>query len=135
MTTEHQQRLAGFYDEVVRRAYTGACNHWCRSGPNLETASGVALFPPAGGYVRDEFLAAWPTVAGKPGFILDCYAVEQAFTRILKLDSDIDISPGSTQTRKHLHVAEQEADARVLSNGHVDLVVQIAVFDRVVFAL
>lgn len=132
MTTEAQQRLADFYDRVIERACSGACRQWMmKTG---EAPAGGALLRPRA-YARANFLEAWPEAFGQPGFVLDRTAVEWAFTQILKLDSDVDITPGSDQTRKHLHVAEQHADARAISDGHVDLVVQIAVFGRVVFPL
>jgi hypothetical protein len=133
MPTEAQQRLAAFYDEIVRRAYSGACNHWCRSAPNLEGTGGVTLLPPVGGYVRQEFLDAWPQLSAAvgPGFVLDRYAVEQAFTRILKRDTDI-VLPD--ETRRQLQLAEQEASTVSLLSGHVNLVVQVAVFGDLVFS-
>jgi hypothetical protein len=140
MPTEAQQNLAAFYDEIVRRAYSGACNRWCQTEPDLQPNDGGVTLVPRG-YVAPEWIEQWPTLATAPGdfpepaFVLDRYAVEQALTAILKLTSTIDISPGGAMTRRHLHIAEQEADARVLSDPHVDLIVQVAVFGRVVFDL
>jgi hypothetical protein len=136
MPTDAQKRLAAFYDEIVRRAYSGACNHWCQTEPDLAVEEGVTMVPPRGGYVRADFLDAWPTLPIGPGdtrepaFVLDRYAVEQAFTRILKHDSDITLSD---DTYRVLHLAEQDADDAALRDSHVNLVVQIAVFGKIVF--
>jgi hypothetical protein len=129
MCPDARLRLNDFYDEIIRRAYSGACNHWCRSAPNLD-GDGVTLLPRAG--LVQEFLDAWPTLTAAvgPGFVLDRRTVEQAFTRILKHDSDITLSDG---TYRHLHLAEQNADDGSLRDAHVNLVVQIAVFGRIVF--
>jgi hypothetical protein len=132
MTTAAQARLNDFYDEIVRRSYSGACNHWCSTLPHLEDSNGVLLTPPRGGYVREDFLAAWPRLSETvgPAFVLDRQAVERAFTRILKHDSDIALSD---DVRHYLHRAEQDADDIALRDGHVNLIVQIAVFGRIVF--
>lgn len=135
MPTEHQQRLAGFYDNVVRLAYSGACNHWCRTAPDLPVDDGVTLVPRE--YGNPAFFEAWPTLpigpgdALEPAFVLDRYVVEQTFTRILKYGSDIDAGV----FRRELHVAEQEGDIRKIGTVQVNFVVQIAVFGKVVFGL
>lgn len=114
MPTDAQLRLAAFYDEIVRRAYSGACNHWCRWAPDPADGEGVALVPRDYGN-RQDFLDAWPALPIGPGntrepaFLLDRYAVEQAFTRILQRDSDIPLSDDT------------------------NLIVQVAVFGRIVF--
>lgn len=136
MPTEAQDRLASFYDEVVRRAYSGASNHWCQTAADLAVDDGVTLMPPASGYTRDGLLDTWPTLPIGPGdtrepaFILDRYAVEQAFARLLKSGTD---RPTPLPVRRRLHLAEQHGDAAVLNDSDIDLVVQIAVFGRVVF--
>jgi hypothetical protein len=138
MPTEAQRRLTEFYDEVVRRA-PQTCRHWAVDEPEYAVNDGGITLVPGGQWIAPEWIALWPTLPvasgdqPEPAFVLDRYVVEQAFTRILKLDSEFR-RPGELQMPlRNLELAELHADATLLSGVHINLVVQVAVFGRVVF--
>jgi hypothetical protein len=139
MPTEAQRRLAEFYGEIVRRA-PHACRHWAVDEPGYAVNDGGVTLVPGGQWVAPEWIELWPTLPlasgdqPEPAFVLDRYAVEQAFTRILKLDSEFRSGTGQLQVSlRDLHLAELQANAALLSDLHLDFVVQVAVFGRAVF--
>lgn len=138
MPTEAQLRLTAFYQAVVDRALSGACNHWCQSDPGLPAPGNAVTLVPR--FITPEHIALWPTLPvasgdfAEPACVLSPEAVRDAFTAILRLDSTVPESEISAMSRRVLHAVEQAGDASALSDGHVNAVVQVAVFGRVVFA-
>lgn len=129
------ESLSAFYHQVWQLAMAGGSNHWARTTtvhpgpPDL-----VALVPRQ--YIAPEWIQLWPTLpvgdpGGEAGYVPTCDTLQDAFTAVLRTNGpSVDIDP---VTRRKLHLAEQQRDVEALSPAQADILLQVAVFGRVVF--
>lgn len=127
--------LGDFYREVWQLAMAGGSNHWARTtGLHPGPAGSVALVPRQ--YIAPEWIKLWPTLPaddpdGEAGYVPTPHSLQSAFTAVLRTNApsvavDDDV-------RRALHLAEQQRDAGQLSPAQADVLLQVAVFGRVVF--
>jgi hypothetical protein len=127
-----------FYDQIWRRALADDCTQWCRSLEEPGTDR-VVLVPHDDEH--EDRSGAWPVLPdgdseGMPGWAPDSDKIERAFAAILRSGRDrADLGGvGNERVRYRIRLAEDHVSAEELPRWICDLVLQVAIFGRVVFA-
>jgi hypothetical protein len=130
MTVYTSETRRVFYDQVLQLALRlQGRDRWCRAVP-ANVPGGMALVPD--NYVTPEWIAEWPVLPdGEPGWVPSNERIQAAFTAILRATGRTAVV--STEGRHAIHMAEQYYDYDRLGAPAADLVLQIAVFGRVIF--
>jgi hypothetical protein len=136
MAVHISESLRAFYDTVWQRAVSSGASRWCQI---VELPSGIdALLPNMDQLLTAQELMAWPVLpervtwvegSGVSGWVPSPDKMRAAFTAILR-DRHPD---GDYSLRQDLRVAELHVNAQELTPAQKDLVLQIAVFGRVLF--
>lgn len=127
--------LDDFYHDVWRLAMSGGSNYWAKTTTVHPGPAGTAALVPRQ-YIAPEWIELWPTLplgdpGGEAGYVPTTDSLQRAFTTVLRTNGpNADVDP---VTRRKLHLAEQQRDAELLSPGQADVLLQVAVFGRVVF--
>lgn len=142
MTVYVPHALRRFYHDVWQLALdpeqpaTGS-HSWCQATMDHDGPPGVVAVVPTGGHLTPEWLERWPriTLAGyvtdQPGFIPTSDNIQDAFTTIVR-GCRTEVGVGEL-TRWALRRAELDADAGMLTAAQADVVLQVAIFGKVVF--
>lgn len=128
-------RQRAFYQQVWRLALHDGDSNWCCMTAEHRGPAGVlALVPRAHNMAAGVRL--WPTLPeedpdGRPGFVPTSDNIGAAYTRIIIAD---DMTYGiSLDDRQALWLARQHCQISKLTPAQADLVLQVAVFDELVF--
>lgn len=120
--------LRAFYDQVWRLALTGAALCWCRQTRYRSDHLLVPAWNPVPGAPTT---GDWPILPDTEviGWIPTPEKIEAAFTAVLRTNAPaVEVDPG---IRRALHLAEQERDTAKLDATLADVILQVAVFGRV----
>jgi hypothetical protein len=127
--------LSAFYHDMWQLAMAGGSNNWARTTTKHPGPAGlVALVPRQ--YIAPEWIKLWPTLplgdpGGEAGYVPTSDTLRDAFTAVLRTNGpSVSINP---DIKRALHLAEQQRDSSQLTPAQADILLQVAVFGRVVF--